>query len=453
MSKRNQTPSLADIYQLRQQIEQDHTAAMSQLRARDRAIGEACQAVDDVGKLLFWLERTRPEVNDEHDAPLQQEAALAIAVQISALVFGGLSMVGFLFGNDKVQVFVLFFLFVLLQLVFSAISIWVIARSSRGAPAVVLPINPMTFVLRRMLPDKRFYRECYSVVRLLALRYGQAAGAFFTLGALLGLSITFVGVGFTWVWGTEYAFIKDHMKQITDAIALPWASWMPSAVMSNENIQLSYFVRGSSVATEKAQGWNLFLVMAMTFYALLPRLVLYGVTRYIYNVQLRQSFARYPGSERILARMVSPVVQTQEEDRYVGKPQSVTESGIDRDLIVVDWGGALELAAEDNIQDFGNAVAAHTLLAGTGSLQADLQCARQINAGKYQRLKVVVKAWEPPLGELRDFLSNLEGIKHCTLCLLPMKHGAVRAASLDDWNTFSRSLSIDVVSVEVLERL
>ena len=425
---------------------------MSQLRARDRAIGEACEANDDTGRLLYWLQRTRAASDTAQEEPLRQEAAVAVALQVSALALGAFSMAGFLFGSDKVQVFVLFFLFVLLQLAFSVISLWVILRSLRGDSAVVLPINPMTFVLGRMLPDKRFYRECYSVVRLLALRYGQAAGAFFTLGALLGLSITFIGVGFTWVWGTEYAFIRDHMQQITDAIAIPWASWMPSAVMSNENIQLSYFVRGSSASAEKAQGWNLFLMMAMTTYALLPRVVLYCVTRVIYKVQIKKSLVRYPGSERILARMTSPVVQTQEENGSAVKPRSPTDNTVDTDLVLVDWGGVLDLPGAEKIIGLGNPAPGYTLVAGTGSLQADLQCAQQINAGNYRSLKVVLKAWEPPLGELRDFLSNLQHIKYCTLCLLPMQHAAVRASALDDWSAFARSLGIEVVNVEVLER-
>jgi len=452
MPRKSQAPSLADIYQLRRQIELDHASSMAELRVRDRTIGEACRAHDDTGRLLFWLARTRGPGNEDRDGPLRQEAAVAAVVQVGALLSGGFSMVGFLFGSDKVQVVVLFFLFVVLQLVFCALSVWAIFRSLRHAPQVVLPVNPMTFVIGRMLPDKRFFKECYAVIRLLALRHGQAAGAFFTLGALLGLSLTFIGVGFTWVWGTEYAFIKAHMKQITDFIAAPWASWMPSAVMTEENLQLSYFIRGSSVTGEKARGWNEFLVMAITIYALLPRLVLYGVTRAIYSAQVKQSFTRYPGSERVLARMTAPMVQTQGEDHYTDRPPARANRAVDPELWVIDWGGALAFLDGDRMEGLENLAPERTVVAGTGSLEADLQCARRINDGKQQRLKVVVKAWEPPLGELRDFLANLQGIKHCTLCLLPLKHTPVRAANIEDWTVFSRSLDIDVVQVEVLAR-
>jgi hypothetical protein len=452
MPRKSQAPSLADLYQLKQQIAADHSSSMSELRARDRRIGEACPADDDAGMLLFWLDRTRAAAHKHHEEPLRQEAAVAVTIEVCALVVGAFAMVGCLFGDDQVQVFVLFFLFVALQFVFSAISAWIMLRTLRDAPPVILPINPMRFVIGRMLPDKRFYRESYSVLRLLALRYGQAAGLFFTLGALLGLSITFVGVGFTWVWGTEYAFIKDHMQQVTDVIAAPWSAWLPAAVMTNENLQLSYFVRGTSVATVKAQGWNQFLLMAILVYALLPRLLLYVVSRHIYGSQLMRSFVHYPGSERVLARMRTPMVQTQGEHQFAEILAAPHHTRLDPQLIVLDWGGALGYPDREEIPGLNLTAAGQTLLAGTGSLKADLKCARLIDEGKHSRLKVVVKAWEPPLGELRDFLESLQFIRHCTLCLLPLKNSPPRAQCLEDWNEFARSLNIDVVDVTVLER-
>jgi hypothetical protein len=383
---------------------------------------------------------------------MRQEAAVAVTIEVCAFVAGAFAMVGFLFGDDKVQVFILFFLFVVLQLVISTISAWVMLCTLRNSPPVILPLNPMRFVIGRMMPDKRFYRECYSVLRLLALRYGQAAGTFFTLGALLGLSVTFVGVGFTWVWGTEYAFIKDHMQQVTNAIAAPWSAWLPSAVMTNDNLQLSYFVRGTTVVTEKAQGWNEFLVMSIVVYALVPRLILFVASKHFYSSQLMRSFIRYPGAERVLARMATPVVQTQGEHQSAQILHEPFGGTVDPQLVLLDWGGALGYPDKEQIPALGIVPAGQTLIAGTGSLQADKKCARQIDEGKYPRLKVVVKAWEPPLGELRDFLGSLHFVKHCTLCLLPLKNTPVKTQSIEDWHAFSRNLNIDVVDVTVLER-
>src|SRR6516225_7636947 len=112
MPTNSHAPSLADIYQLKRQIAADDTLPTSELRLRDRKIGEACPADDDAGKLLFWLDRTRAVAPEHHEEPMRQGAAVAVTIEVCAFVAGAFAMVGFLFGDDKVQVFILFFLFV-----------------------------------------------------------------------------------------------------------------------------------------------------------------------------------------------------------------------------------------------------------------------------------------------------------------------------------------------------
>ena len=451
------TPSLSDLYRLREQIDQDLSASVEELRCRDHVIGRECESLDDVGKLLYWT-RKQPGLKVEDEARFVDERAVANVLRIVALASGFLGMSGFLSDDQGlVNVFIFFLCFVLLQVFFCSISIWVMFRSMIGTPPVILPINPMKYLFSRMLPDRRFYRECQSVIRLLALRYGQEMGAVFTIGAVIGFFVVLSTSGFGFVWGSTFSLSNSVVMGFTDTVSYPWASMVPSAMVSGEAIEISRHQQGvtrlGTAEIEITRQWWPFLIMSMSVYALLPRVVLWGASKYYYRRTMRSSFVDYPGSERVLARMKSPIVTTQASTPDSNEFSEVGEVGeLGPEVVLVDWSGALEASNGDQFIEIKGVPIERTIEAGLGSLSDDAAQGQRINGMKPRRLVVVVKAWEPPMADLRDFIASLAGISRCSIYLMPLANKPITNESFEDWRKFSREIALDVVDVFALRR-
>lgn len=456
MTVESYTPSLADLSRLRRQVALDNTASVASLRARDRAIGEQCQTQNDVARLLFWLQHL-PEPDGGSHRPAISEATVAAIIRIGALVMGFTAMSGFLVSGDKlVNVLAFFFLFVVLQVVFCLLSLWVIVRAVRDNPPAMLPINPVRFLFSKMVPDKRFYQECQSVIRILALRYGQEMGLLFTLGAILAFFVVLLLSGFGFVWGSTFGVSEGLVKGLVDTVSAPWAGVVSAAVLSDDIIAASQFQQGvtrfGNAEILVTRQWWPFLIMSMGVYALLPRAGLWWLTKIVYRRSMRNSLLVSPGAERILSRMKAPHVTTEGESSADAGQHSAPIAGFDTNLVVIDWANALAFCDRNEFEELNAVPAERIRVAGTGSLRDDTACAQWVTELKPQRLLVVVKAWEPPMADLQDFVASTSGVARCTLCLLPLKNKAVKESGIRDWRAFSRELAIEVVDVLVLER-
>jgi hypothetical protein len=464
MPSSNQIPTLSDLYHLREQIEIDNSAPLDNLRSRDHGIGLDCEAKEDIGRLLFWLKKIRGSQAGRSDAVEHyvDDVSIVYTARIFAFVFGISGMFSFLYagnysGIEQVKVEYFLLIFVVLQLIFCGLSVWILVRSLAGSPPVVLPVNPARFLVAKILPDKRFFLECKSVTRLLVLRYGQEIGALFTLGAVLALYwIPEEGDLFKFVWGATGDRSVSEFKNIVDFIASPWAMMIDQGVVSVEAINVSRRGETGSTLMKENQSlnreWLYFLMLSMIFYALLPRLALWGLSKYCYGKSIRKSFVDYPGAERILSRMKSPIISTQakmvEEPYMRNSPATI----IDQGLILVDWAGALGTVDGIYFEELRAVSPENISVAGLGSLEDDSAHVKGILRKKPDRLLVIVKAWEPPMADLRDFIADLDGINRCTLCLLPLLNKEVSDACIDTWRTFSRDLAIDVIDVIKLDR-
>ena len=96
---------------------------------------------------------------------------------------------------------------------------------------------------------------------------------------------------------------------------------------------------------------------------------------------------------------------------------------------------------------------ANVVAGGLGSLADDELGAASINRQRPERLLVAVKAWEPPMADLRDFLGELQSVSHCTLCLVPLPGKSVVEHNLQEWRDFSRELPFAVIDTQALSRL
>ena len=450
MPERHVAPSALDLQRLAQQIESDRALSMAELRRRDHGIGRECAVEDESGRLMFWLDRVAGPAVDGG----RRERGLVALLRLLALVLGLLTMLGFMLASDRALVNVLVFLllFVLLQFLFSLSSGLLMLQALRGAPLPGFSLNPARIAVSRSLPAGVNPRDYASASRLLLLRYGQEFGALFTLGALGGFLGALAFVDFSFVWGSTFGLSDGALQSAVDVISTPWAGALPAATVSPEIIAETRFQAARSaladVSDASRRGWWPFLLMCMAIYALLPRLLLWLVSRFAFNRELRRAFTTLPGAEAVLSRMRAPAVSTQALEGEV--PEHASSLEIDEGVMLVNWAAAL--AEEDYVRLNGLARVPpgnrHT--AGLGSPDEDAAVVAAINNYRPETLLVAVRAWEPPLADLADVLGALRGVGRCTLCLVPLPDREVSEHSLEEWSAFSRQLPLQVVDSEAL---
>jgi hypothetical protein len=452
------TPSLSELYRLAEQLELDKDVPVQVARERDHALAAQCGAKDKLGRLRFWLDEVSTLRPGKHGETWFSEASAGALIRIAALFFGFCGMAAFLLtsGRGLVNVFMFMLLFVVIQLLLCIVAALVMVRAVAGQQALVLPVNPARLVVARLFPDRRYLREAGGVVRLLFLRYGQELGALFTLGAITAFFVVLALSDFTFVWGSTFALSDSLVELMTAFIAAPWASWLPAATVSGDLIFASRFHPAVSALSpaniEAMRGWWPFLIMSMVSYALLPRLVLWLLSKYFYGRQMRAAFTGLPGSERVLARMSTPLVQTQGEDDSPGWAHPGAGAvETDPDLLLLNWAGALTPKDAGRFEAFAAVAEVNIVNAGLGSLPQELERLAPKFAGPARHLYVAVKSWEPPMADLADFLAAFNSVPRCTLFLVPLAHKPISATRLGDWQVFARSLGFPVVDVQALE--
>ncbi|MBP6725443.1 MAG: DUF2868 domain-containing protein, partial [Halioglobus sp.] len=327
--------------------------------------------------------------------------------------------------------------------------------TGRLAPAA-LPLNPSRLLLARTLPDRRYLREAESVVRLVLLRYGQELGALFTLGAVAAFFLLLALSDFTFVWGSTFDLGDSWVEDMTTVLSAPWSAWLPQATVSAELVFSSRFhpaIAALSPADISAmRGWWPFLIMCVLIYALLPRLLLWLFSLLLYRRQARALVVRLPGSERVLARMTSPLVTTQGASSAERQPAAAANrAATDPGLLLLNWANALRQEDLARYEVLAAVDPANIVSAGLGALPEERQRLAAVYGRRFDHVMVAVKSWEPPLADLADLLAEFAGVPRCTLFLLPLPHKQVPATRLGDWQLFARGLAFPLVDVQALE--
>ena len=450
-------PALEHLYRLGQQLEADREQPVEQLRQRDHDIGRQCTAGDDSARLLFWLERVRQEAPLASESWLNEQSA-AMLLRAAAVLFGIVTMVGFLLAGDRdlvnVQLFSL--VFVLMQLLVALSAGYVMLRSLRGSPPTVFPLNPSRFVTSRALPDTRYIGEASGVLRLLLLRYGQEFGALFMLGAIAAFVVLTRLTTINFVWGSTIGEGDNLVSVMTRLMSLPWSGWLPQGVPSAELIRDSWHNPATSeaflVGDESRRSWRIFLLMSMFCYGLVPRVVLWLASRLAFTRELRRSFACFPGAETVLMRMARPLVRTQAEEGEAVDSRPPL-AALNEGAMLLDWAGALDQESDKVFEQLLSIPPGNLVAAGVGSPEEDNASLAAVNRYKPDILMVAVKSWEPPMADLADTLSRVTETPRCQLCLVPLPGREVAEHSVDEWTAFARELPFAVASAQALQRV
>jgi hypothetical protein len=442
----------SDLVRLADQIDRDRDAGWQELHRRDASIGARCTADEPAARLLCWLQETAIGVQEgkPEGRSLLSERGAGLLLAGGFLIVGFLTMIGFLFAHGQGMVNVLWFFafFVLLQLAMSAFSAATLVSVALGNAPSSLSINPARLLASRTLPDWRRWREFQDVIQLVFLRYGQGMGIGFVGGALLAFIAVPAVNDFSFMWSSTFQLTDGAMQRFVHIVTAPWSHWLPAATVDAQVIADSRYhpaaARPGPARIESMRSWWPFLFVSMLVYALLPRLLLGWLSRLLYRRRLQRAFIGYPGADLVLQRMKQPLIRSQgvagSEPRPGGHGELLEEFRLpDEGVLVISWAGALQAEELDHYRELRGVEPTLLMPAGT-SLEADGAAIDRAKQEDSQLLILVVKAWEPPMSDLADFIVEIARGSSSVLFLRPLRDTGIPEDRLDDWRRFADEL-------------
>nr|WP_281358540.1 DUF2868 domain-containing protein [Alteromonas ponticola] len=249
----------------------------------------------------------------------------------------------------------------------------------------------------------------------------QFAMLAYSLAGVLTLLILLLATDINFVWRSTLLTASD-IYPLLKVVASPWWFW-ESAQPTIELLERTQDSRLTQVYENPANLslWWPFILATQLFYAFLLRGVLLVVSRFIIKRRLNNDF------EQQLHQRIQQNKRRQPERFELCK----VHNQLPQEYAVVNWS-----ALPDEITS-QLPVTAGQLKLKAGPLASE---AEQMQAEQFSQCKLVlVKAWEPPMGDLQDFLQQGFGL------LYPVnyhQHTLQKAESkhLDEWRRFCSEL-------------
>ncbi len=165
----------------------------------------------------------------------------------------------------------------------------------------------------------------------------QIFGIAFNLGILAATILRVLISDLAFGWQSTVQFSSQAVYQLVKAVSLPW-SWIispPIAHPTLEQIQGTRMVLKEGIkplATQDLVSWWPFLCLAVIFYGLLPRIVLFFVALIAKNRAIDKLDFRHAACDRLIMRLETPRISTSRR-AYEGKPRKPTVSDIQKTVI------------------------------------------------------------------------------------------------------------------------
>jgi len=252
------------------------------------------------------------------------------------------------------------------------------------------------------------------------LMQSQIAAVAFSIASLLVFFILLLATDLNFVWRSTLLQASDLLPWL-ELIAKPWAFW-PAAQPQLEVLQLtqdSRLLPLTGKGNAYANWWPFVLATQLT-YSLLPRILLWVSASWL----IRRRFK----ADTETLRSHRPQQPDRLDDSFSNSTQLVDR--LPDNIVINNWAGA-PLDLLKSVPQV--CIDPDTMLAaGPSASESQLRVAERWQGEQL----VVVKSWEPPLGELQDFLECGHGY------LLPLDwHGAElvtpKPQHLQEWLRFT----------------
>ena len=301
---------------------------------------------------------------------------------------------------------------------------WQSTGLARGAMVLVpYSVRPdVEIVLGRLNAHERLYAR---VRRAQIFLWSQAIGIGFAVGALLATMMFVVFTDLAFGWSTTLDVEASKVHRLAEVIAAPWALVWPEAVPSFDLVETTRHFRAGAPRADvhlvdpiRYGGWWPFLVMMLVAYSLIPRALAIGLGVRSLGLETGRAIARTPGAERLLERLTTPLVESKATEAEGPTGQAghgalalpalpdwwARHSGQPAMTMAIAW--AESISDEDLFRLLGSDAIKVRDAGGRRSLAEDE--ARIAEAGEGQGAVIVcVRAYEPPMLEVLDFLCDL----------------------------------------------
>ena len=433
---------LARVVDLAAALDADARSDPAELRQRDRTIGRelATRADDATARVGAWLDARRtPGPSDGERARAAQRVLRTILGGAGAVLGASTAFAVFAYdGARPVNVMHVIAVFVGLQLalitgtiVLALPDAWRravpgltalqdvlrLASPGRWLPAlrgVLLPaqreaLDRAIGLARR---HQRLYGDAHKWSLLLTSQWFAVSfyGAALVVAALL---VVFSDLAFG--WSTTLTSEAATLQRGLSAVAAPWARWLPDAVPSLALVADTQYFRGAGGFTgvaPRSVAWWPFLLSCMACYGLAPRVALLVLAQLRQRAAMRRVFSALPGAADLRDRLDSQWVATAGEGAE--PPPRVPGVVLHPDaphpprVRAVRWSGLVisDADAAALVRAALGSEVAGTSSGGAGSGRSDTAVCAELAAAS-DPPALLVKAWEPPLAEMRDWLGEL----------------------------------------------
>ena len=235
----------------------------------------------------------------------------------------------------------------------------------------------------------------------------QLFGLTFSAAALAVLVLKVLLSDLAFAWGSTLNIDAATIHQFSNALSKPWSEFVPSAVPSHDLIERSQYFRlvntqDETLAKTLTQWWP-FIAMSLLCYGVISRLVALLLAGLFANHHLQRAFLREPRIVALLDRMNSPVVASES-----GENEKTPDEGVNTQSTFADTQGAADLVIAWQGASLGDANPDAELLEIVDE-QALLPHRERLKdlGPEHAVVRVITKAWEPPLLEFHDFLEAL----------------------------------------------
>lgn len=299
---------------------------------------------------------------------------------------------------------------------------WQSAGLGRGAMAI-LPHSvrsDIEILVGRFNAHERLYARTRRVQLFV---WSQAIGFGFAVGATLATISLVVFTDLAFGWSTTLDVEASKVHALAKALATPWSAIWVEAVPSFDLVETTRHFRagpepihGHVVDAIRYGGWWPFLVMAIVCYSLVPRVLALGLGARRLGEESGRAIAHTPGVERLLERLTTPLVETKAPEAE-GTIGHAGEGALPLEDVHGWWArqaheSAMAIAWAESIEDAEllRAFAAGDMkvrdAGGRRTLAEDAECITEAGASA-GAVMVCVRAFEPPMLEVLDFLVDL----------------------------------------------
>lgn len=255
---------------------------------------------------------------------------------------------------------------------------------------------------------------------------GQLMGIGFNVGVLTTTLLHILGTDVAFGWQSTLQLSAEAIHSLVSGLSLPWA-WLTGSGLAHPSLAE---IEGSRIilkdgiyhlTTQNLVSWWPFLCLAVLVYGLLPRLLLLSSGLLIQRRLLHKLAFTTADCDRLIRRMVTPVVSTQAPVEQPDMQKSVVpEPAATAPARKAQQAGLFVLVADDIFAECDHEQLTHFLQPQGFFLEQKLRfdedyesdmalidSLAQVNWHETAGLMLLLEGWMPPISDFFVFLGKL----------------------------------------------